>query len=199
MKNNIVLIGYMGCGKSTIGRKIAEMFQMPFVDTDVWIEEKEGISISEIFEVKGEPYFRDLETQCLRELLKKDKTVDFRKENDREKVASERKPYLISVGGGLPVREENREFLKQLGLVIYLKAKPETIYERVKSDTTRPLLQTENPFQKIIDMLAAREEKYKKAAHRIVEVDDKSVMEIIQEILENDENMWKEEECREQE
>lgn len=161
---------------------MAEMFQMLFVDTDAWIEEKEGMSITEIFEVKGEAYFRDLETHCLSELLKKDKTVDSRKENDREKVCFERKPYMISVGGGLPVREENRLLLKQLGEVVYLKATPKTIYERIKGDTTRPLLQTENPFQKIKDMLNDREEKYQAAAHRVVTVDSKSIIEIIQEI-----------------
>ena len=159
----------MGCGKSTIGRKIAEMLSVSFFDTDQWIEEKEGITISEIFAAKGEAYFRDLETECLKELLKK-----------------EHLPMVVSVGGGLPVREENQKFLKQLGKVIYLKATPDTIYERLKGDTTRPLLQTENPLQRIKDMISFREEKYQAAAYKVISVDGKAVMEIMEEIMEDE-------------
>ena len=72
MKSNIILIGYMGCGKSTVGRQLAEILSVPFLDTDQWIEEREGITISEIFSTKGEAYFRDLETECLKELLRKE-------------------------------------------------------------------------------------------------------------------------------
>lgn len=164
---------------------MAEMYQMSFVDTDAWIEEKEGITVSEIFAVKGEAYFRNLETQCLRELLKKSEPLVL----GDEKV--KREAQLISVGGGLPVREENRQLLRQLGQVIYLKASPDTIYDRVKSDTTRPLLQTDNPLQKIIHMLAEREEKYQQAAHRVVSVDEKSISEIIQDIVKKNENTLK--------
>lgn len=169
MKSNIILIGYMGCGKSTVGRKTANILSMPFLDTDQWIEEKEGITISELFATKGEAYFRELETECLKELLK---NVNL--------------PTIISVGGGLPVREENQRLLKQLGQVIYLKAAPDTIYERLKGDSTRPLLQTENPLQKIRDMLFDREEKYLAAAEKVISVDGKSVMEIVGEIVENE-------------
>lgn len=165
MKNNVILIGYMGCGKSTVGKKLAEKCQLFFLDTDAWIEEKEGITISEIFASKGETYFRDLETECLKELLK-----------------GNRNNEVISVGGGLPVREENQKLLRQLGMVVYLKAEPETIYERLKGDTTRPLLQTENSLQKIKDMMSAREEKYQAAAHRVIMVDGKNVSEIVSEI-----------------
>lgn len=171
MKNNIVLIGYMGCGKSTIGLKLAKFCSVPFLDTDQWIEEREGVTISEIFATKGEAYFRELETECLKELLKQE----------------ERK--IISVGGGLPVREENQKLLKQLGQVIYLKANPETIYERLKGDTSRPLLQTENPLQKIKDMIKDREEKYQAAAGKVLLVDGKSVKEIVEEILDKEKGL----------
>lgn len=175
----------MGCGKSTIGRRMAEMFQMSLVDTDSWIEEKEGISISEIFAVKGEAYFRDLETKCLKSLL--EETNNIKNENS-ERILSDGsntiRKSIISVGGGLPVREENQKLLKQLGLVIYLKAKPDTIYERLKGDTTRPLLQTENFLQKIKDMLNDREKKYQAAAHQVIDVDGKGIQEIIEEIAE---------------
>lgn len=166
MRNNYILIGYMGCGKSTIGKKMSEILNIKLVDTDAWIEERQGMTVSEIFATKGELFFRDLETGALKELLE------------------EKELMVISVGGGLPVREENRSLLQQLGQVIYLKAEPETIYNRVKGDTTRPLLQTENPMEKIREMLGQREEKYQVAADKIVTVDDKDLSEILDEILE---------------
>lgn len=165
MRNNIILIGYMGCGKSTVGRKLAKVSDRVFLDTDAWIEEKEGITISEIFAKKGEPYFRDLETECLKTLM------------ETQQIGN-----IISVGGGLPVREENQKLLQQLGRVIYLKARPDTIYERIKGDTTRPLLQTENPLQRIKEMMASREEKYQAASHEVINVDGKDISEIIHEI-----------------
>ena len=183
MKNNIILIGYMGCGKSTIGRQMAEVFRMPLMDTDSLIEEKEGICISEIFAVKGESYFRDLETECLKSLLEETKNIEMKEpERTADGTSATNKKCIISVGGGLPVREENQKLLKQLGLVIYLKAKPDTIYGRLKGDTSRPLLQTENPLQKIKDMLNYREEKYQAAAHQVIDVDGKGIREIIEEI-----------------
>ena len=166
MRNNYILIGYMGCGKSTIGKKMSEILNIKLVDTDAWIEERQGMTVSEIFATKGELFFRDLETGALQELLE------------------EKELMVISVGGGLPVREENRSLLQQLGQVIYLKAQPETIYNRIKGDTTRPLLQTENPMEKIREMLGQREEKYQVAADKIVTVDDKDLSEILDEILE---------------
>lgn len=186
MKSNIILIGYMGCGKSTVGRKLAEKLQLSLLDTDVWIEEKEGTTISKIFAEKGENYFRDLETECLRELLKEqDLEIDFMSNTDKcagEKCLNKYGRYVISVGGGLPVREENRKLLRQLGRVIYLKARPDTIYERIKGDTTRPLLQTENPLQRIKEMMISREEKYQEASHEVINVDEKNISEIIEAI-----------------
>lgn len=186
MKSNIILIGYMGCGKSTVGRKLAEKLQLSLLDTDVWIEEKEGTTISKIFAEKGENYFRDLETECLRELLKEQELeIDFMSNTDMcagEKCLNKYGRYVISVGGGLPVREENRKLLRQLGRVIYLKARPDTIYERIKGDTTRPLLQTENPLQRIKEMMISREEKYQEASHEVINVDEKNISEIIEAI-----------------
>lgn len=165
MRNNYILIGYMGCGKSTIGKEMSEILNMKFIDTDAWIEERQGITISEIFATKGEIFFRDLETTTLQELLEEKETM------------------VISVGGGLPLREENRKLLQQLGRIIYLKAEPETIYNRVKGDTTRPLLQTGNPMERIREMLGQREEKYRVVADKIVIVDKKDISEIVYEVL----------------
>lgn len=161
---------------------MADILKCTFLDTDAWIEEKEGTSIKEIFASKGEDYFRDLETACVKELIQEKMVEKKSEENETDGKTFKKKGLVISVGGGLPVREENQKLLKELGYVIYLKANPETIYERVKSDTTRPLLQTENPQQKIKDMMAFREEKYLAAAHRVIRVDGKSVLEIIEEI-----------------
>ena len=137
-----------------------------FVDTDARIEKRQGMTISEIFKIKGEAFFRDLETEVLWELLKSDEK------------------YVISVGGGTPLREENRKLLRKLGQVIYLKATPNTIYNRIKGDVTRPLLQTENPRVKITEMLCDREEKYLAAACESVSVDGKDVSKIVDEIVE---------------
>ena len=164
MKNNIILIGYMGAGKSTVGKALAKCLGYHFLDTDLWIEKKEGEKISLIFEKKGEEYFRNKETECLIDLL------------------SEEKGKVISVGGGLPLRSKNRELLKKLGRVVYLKATPEVIFERVKNDQSRPLLQTDNPKERIITMMKEREEFYQEAACLTILVDNKSVEQIISEI-----------------
>lgn len=162
----------MGCGKSTIGKEIAKDCDLHFLDTDAWIEEKEQMTISEMFAAKGEAYFRGLETKCL-EVLLEESNLDS-KDDTLGKV--------ISVGGGLPVKEENRQLLKQLGTVIYLKATEETIYNRLKTDTTRPLLQGDNPTQKIKNLMEMREEFYGQASDFVVEVDHKGIRKIVEEI-----------------
>lgn len=163
--NNVILIGFMGSGKSTLGVRLSYKMRTAFLDTDKYIEGKQKTTISDIFATKGEGYFRDLETETLKELMK-----------DQTK-------YIISVGGGLPVREENRSLLKELGTVIYLKASAEELYERLKDDTQRPLLQCENPKQKIQDLLAERDSFYEEAAHIIVEEDGKNVDMVLEEII----------------
>lgn len=120
---NVILIGFMGSGKTTVGLKLSYRLRRTVLDTDREIEKEEKRTISEIFAADGEPYFRDRETACLK------------------KLTGSANNQIISVGGGLPLREENRRLLHELGQVFYLRAKGETIYERVKNDTTRPLLQ----------------------------------------------------------
>lgn len=162
--NNTILIGYMGCGKTTIGIKLSYRGRVAMLDTDKMIEQQYEKTISDIFATEGEAAFRQMETDMLKSILEY---------KDR---------YIISVGGGLPLRAENRELLKKLGNVIYLRAKPDTIYERLKNDTTRPLLQCENPQKKITEMLAERSPIYEKAATAVVDVDGKSFEEILSEI-----------------
>ncbi|MCM1253455.1 MAG: shikimate kinase [Clostridium sp.] len=161
---NIILIGFMGSGKSTVGIKLSYRLRRALEDTDKLIEKSEGRTISEIFQMDGEAYFRNLETECLKKLIQ---TADDK---------------IISVGGGLPMREENHALLKKLGTVIYLRATPETIYERVKHDTSRPLLQGDNPQEKIRSLMKERAAIYEQAADIIIDVDNKDFEAILEEI-----------------
>ncbi len=163
--NNIVLIGFMGSGKTTVGIRLSYCLRRVIEDTDKLIERKEGRTISEIFETEGEEYFRQEETAMLRNLCQKLRN------------------HILSVGGGTPVREENRALLKKLGTVVYFRVKPETVMKRLQGDTTRPLLQCENPLRKIEELLAARKEAYESCADIIVDVDDLSMDEIINNIM----------------
>lgn len=164
--NNVILIGYMGCGKSTVGVRLSYTLQQPFLDTDKLIEKKQGRTIPEIFAEDGEEVFRQMETDCVRDLT------------------SEKKWYVIATGGGLPMRKINRKILKELGIVVYLRIRPETVYERLKEDTGRPLLQGENPMEKIEHMIKERGPKYESCADVIIDVDGKSFEEILSEIEE---------------
>lgn len=161
---NVILIGFMGCGKTTVGLRLSYKLRMPVIDTDKEIEREEKRSISDIFAADGEEYFRDRETAYLRKL---------------QGSAGNR---IISVGGGLPLREENRSLLHELGKVFYLRADAETIYERVKHDTTRPLLQGENPMTRIKTLLSERDAYYMAAADVVVDVDHKDFERILNEI-----------------
>lgn len=168
MKNkNIVLIGFMGSGKSTVGVRLSYHMRRPVEDTDKLIEKRQGRSISDIFAEEGEEYFRQLETQLLKELKEK------------------RQYYIIAVGGGTPVREENRVLLQQLGTVVYLRVRPETVYERIREDTTRPLLKCENPMERITALMEERQEAYESCADVILDVDDMSMEDILNTIEKN--------------
>lgn len=164
---NVILIGFMGCGKTTVGLKLSYRLRRTVIDTDKEIEREEKRTISDIFATDGEPCFRDMETACLKRLLE---SADGR---------------IISVGGGLPMRKENRALLHELGQVFYLRAKGETIYERLKGDTTRPLLQGNDPLTKIRTLLGERDPYYREAADVVITVDGKSFDQILDEIAEN--------------
>ena len=170
---HIVLIGFMGSGKSTLGIKLSYRLRRVVEDTDKLIEKKTGKKISDIFAEEGEGYFRNLETDVLRSLCETSDNVKY-------------SPKIFSVGGGTPVREENRQLLKQLGTVVYLRIRPETVYKRLKRDTTRPLLQGDNPEEKIRILLEARKEAYESCADLIIDVDDMdmvTILDIIEEYL----------------
>lgn len=163
---NIILMGFMGCGKSTIGYKLSYKLKKCLIDTDALIEQKEGMSISQIFATKGEAYFRELEYACLKTL---ENELDGR---------------IISLGGGTPMREVNHSILKQLGTIVYLKASPETIYERTKHNNKRPLLQCEDPRARIEELLTIRNPIYETLADVIVNVDHKEIHEVVNYLVE---------------
>ncbi len=161
---NIILIGFMGSGKTTVGLRLSYRLRMPVEDTDKLIEQKENRRIKDIFATEGEEYFRRRETELLQEIS--------------------RRNYgrILSVGGGTPVRAENRELLRRCGTVVYLRIRPETVYERLKGDTTRPLLQCEDPLLKIRELMEARKDAYESCADIIVDVDQLSMEEILNQI-----------------
>lgn len=161
---NIILVGYMGSGKTTVGKNLSRLLNAEFVDTDEQIEKQQGRSISEIFASDGETAFRDMETEYLKAYLKE---CDNKERN-----------AIISTGGGMALREVNQELLKKIGRVFYLKVNPETVYERIKGDTKRPLLQCENPLEKITQMLSERELYYQNTANEVIQVDNKKQNEI---------------------
>ena len=164
---NIVLVGYMGSGKSTVGRELAQRNGMTFLDTDAAIEEAEGCSIREIFETRGEEAFRDMETEYLRRLSKT--AVNM----------------VIATGGGIVLREENRALLKQTGKVIWLEASPEETLERVRSDSGRPLLDSaseEELASKIKRMIELRTPAYSAAADQRIFTDGKTVESICSDV-----------------
>ena len=167
MMKNIVLIGFMGSGKTTIGKALEEKTDMVFVDTDELIEAYEGCKISEIFVDKGEAHFRRLENETLKNLL----------------ASTDNK--IISTGGGIITNHANIPLLKQLGKVYYLKIKPETVVKRLEGDKTRPLLMGDDKLVKVEQLMADRKELYEMAADKTIDTDGLSVSEIVYRILED--------------
>ncbi len=162
-KRNIYLVGPMGAGKSTIGRVLAAELHLNFRDSDRVIEERTGANIPWIFDMEGEEGFRDRESTVLAELAKEQDIV-------------------IATGGGIVLREPNREIMKASGYVFYLTASIDQLVERTARDKKRPLLQVDNPRQKIIDLLAMRDPLYREAADFIINTDRRSPKLVAQEI-----------------
>lgn len=158
--DNVILIGFMGSGKTTIGHTLQEKYGYEFLDTDAYIEEKEGRKISQIFQEDGEAYFRRLETQVLRELA--------------GKVSHK----LIATGGGTPLQRENARLLRELGRVYYLRTGEEEIWKRVKDSQDRPLLACEDPRGRIRELFHQRQALYQHAAHVEIDTDGKTPEEI---------------------
>lgn len=162
-KKNIFLIGFMGCGKSTMARLLAEELQLELVEMDETIEKEEQRSINEIFEADGEAYFRDLESQLIVRI-------------------AERGGMIVSCGGGAILREENVQNMKRNGSVVYLCATPETIYDRVHTSTNRPLLNGHMNVDYIRGLMEKRIPKYEGAADVTIVVDGKEKKDVLKEI-----------------
>ena len=161
---NLILIGFMGTGKSTLARTLQSMYGLEMTDMDEEIQKRENRSISEIFETEGEEYFRKKETELLKEL-------------------SNKKDLVISCGGGVPLREENVAEMKKSGKVILLCASPDTILKRLEHDHSRPLLEQDRSREHLAALMAEREEKYRQAADLMVDTEGKSEEQICCEII----------------
>lgn len=157
----------MGAGKSTIGRLLAGFLSLPFKDSDSVIEEKSGADIPWIFDMEGEEGFRDRESAVLKELVQEPQLV-------------------LATGGGMVLRAENRALLAQeADAVIYLKAEPEYLAQRTAKDKKRPLLQVDDPYQKILTLLEEREPLYCEVATRVVSTGTRSPKAIAQHIVDS--------------
>ncbi|NOX20467.1 MAG: shikimate kinase [Nitrospirae bacterium] len=161
---NIVLVGFMGTGKTIVGRALAEWLGMEFVELDAEVEAEEGISIKEIFERYGEPYFRDLETEIVKRF-------------------SQKEGLVISTGGGVVLREENMKALREKGIIVCLWAEPETILERTSGNNERPLLNVDDPLNRIKELLQQRRPFYERA-DIMIKTDSKDLDTVVNEIIE---------------
>ena len=163
MDKNIVLIGFMGSGKSMIARKLAQDLMVELISTDDLIESREKMTIHEIFKNKGESYFRKLEEELVKEV-------------------SLRRGVIIDCGGGVVLGKENLKKLKSNGIVFYLEASPEIIYERIKHEKHRPLLKTPDPLGCIKELYNQRLPLYNQADF-IIDANDASIEVPVVEIL----------------
>jgi len=160
----VSLIGLPGSGKSTVGRQLARRLQLPFVDSDHEIERRLGCSIREYFEREGEDRFRDLEESVIDELTQAPEGV-------------------ISTGGGVVLRPQNRQHLRERTKVVYLNALPEDLFRRLRHDKNRPLLQVADPLQRLRDLHAQRASLYREAAHFSIDTGRPSVSSLVNLIM----------------
>lgn len=161
---NIFLVGLMGAGKSTVGRILARRLSKRFVDTDHEIEKRNGVPIPVIFEIEGEEGFRRREQELLADL-------------------AQEQGLVLSTGGGIVLKSENREVLRNHGFVVYLNARPELLADRTKHDRSRPLLNVEDPLTRLRELHAVRDPLYREVAHAVVETGRGAPQQVVQAIL----------------
>ena len=164
IERNIFLIGFMGAGKSTIARSLVQKLNFPLIEMDERIVKEQGMPISEIFDRYGEEHFRDIES----ELVKTIGTLE---------------PSVVSCGGGTVLRPENVENMKKSGKIVFLTATPQTIYERVKNSSDRPILNGHMNVPYIAELMEKRRPVYEGAAELTISTDGKSREEIADEII----------------
>lgn len=161
---NIVLTGFMGTGKTEVGKILAQRLGLTFFDADSIIEQEQNMTITEIFRQFGEPYFRDIEADVIKRLSEKDRVV-------------------IATGGGAVLREENMKNLRKKGIIVCLMASPETILRRTSNDSSRPLLQVEDPLRKIKELIEFRRPYYENS-DIMVDTEGKNPAQVVEEIME---------------
>ena len=165
MQIRCALVGMPGSGKSTVGRQLAHRAGVAFIDLDHRLELTIGTTIRAFFEAEGEARFRDLESEVLAEVIRQPGGL------------------VLSTGGGAVLRPANRELLRELGNVLYLRAAPEEIYKRVKHDKTRPLLQGGNPMDKLRELYAVRDVLYRETAHFVIETGRPTVSTLVNMVM----------------
>ncbi len=170
--DNVVLIGPMGAGKSSVARLLSTWTGWRVLDTDGWVRrEQGGRAIAEIFAERGEPFFRDRESAALESLRG-------------------RRRLVVATGGGIVLRPENRERLRALGAVVWLTAEDDVLFERVSRNQRRPLLHTADPRATLVELLRARAPLYQSCAHLAVDTSDKTHAEVAREVLDGVEKIF---------
>ncbi|MEW6679572.1 MAG: shikimate kinase [bacterium] len=164
LNGNIVLIGFMGSGKSSVGAYLSKILNMQYISTDDMIEEREKMKIKKIFKEKGEKYFREKEKEVISEVSNFDGCV-------------------IATGGGIVLNWDNVENLRKNGTIFFLKTKGDVIYERIKGDKQRPLLSVDDPISAIRRILRARLALYKKAADYVIDTSALSITEVADRVI----------------
>lgn len=165
MKDIIILVGFMGTGKSAVGQALAAELDCPYFDTDLLVEKKTGLSIARIFESRGEDYFRDLESAVIQELFQEEEA-----------------PFVLATGGGILLREKNRLLLEEMGLLVNLTASRDEILTRIGKGEARPLLSSSNRKKKIEALLKERAMLYE-PCHQKIDTSGKTIEEVTQEII----------------
>ena len=171
-RGNLYLVGMMGAGKTTVGRLLARRLKLRFIDCDHEIERRCGVAVPLIFDIEGEAGFRARETQALRELTALQNVV-------------------LATGGGAVLDPANRRRLAAHGTVVYLCAKPEALYERVKHDRNRPLLATGDPLARLRELFIVRDPLYREVADLVVDTGHQSVQALARSILDQLAVRWK--------
>jgi shikimate kinase len=159
----LILVGLPGSGKSTVGRQVARRLGLPFADSDHVIEQRIGCSIRSFFDREGEAAFRDIEEKAIADLCAQD--------------------GVLATGGGAVLRASNRERLRAAGQVFYLRSQPEDVYRRLRHDKGRPLLQVDDPLQRLRDLFAERDPLYRETAHFVIETGRPTVPTLVNMIL----------------
>lgn len=166
MNYNIMLIGFMGTGKTTVSRELSKSMNIKEVDMDSYIVKREGMSINDIFDNKGEEYFRNVETECLKEIQKE-------------------KGRIVSCGGGAVLKDENVKCMKDGGVIVLLTATPETVYNRVKNGKERPILNGHMNVEYISELMEKRKQRYLDVADIKIVTDGKTPVNICNEIVQS--------------